>query len=119
MILLVILLHEIRKYMTLKVIDHNYRYPERNAESLGERSPDQERTEKARPSGKCNRREFLRLHARLLQRLADNRNNVLLVRPGCKFRHDPAVILVNLLAGNDIGQKISVPYNSCGSVIAR
>ena len=56
MILLVILLHEIRKYMTLKMIDHDYRYPERNAESLGERSSDQERTEKARSSGKCNRR---------------------------------------------------------------
>lgn len=104
MVFLVILFHEISQDMSLKVIDHHHRYSERHAQSLRERCSYEQRAEKARTTCECYGSQFLRLNPGLFQSLTHYRNDVLLMSSGRQLRNDTAIIFVNLLTGNDIGQ---------------
>ena len=84
------------------MIHHYHRDIQRQAQGLGKGCPDKERTEKARSPGKCNCGKLRSLHSRLFESLAHYRNNILLVGPRRKFRNDSAIVLMDLLAGDDI-----------------
>ncbi len=81
--------------------------------SFGKRCADKKRSEQARPTCKCNSIKLIFLYLCLFESLVNDRNNILLVSPGGKFRNYTAVVFMNFLSGNDIGKDFGILGNSC------
>ena len=101
-VLLVILLDEIGKYMTLEMIHHDERDVQGHGKRLGEGSPDKQRTQKARPAGKGYGRKVRRLDPGARKCLTHDRNYVQFVGPGCELRHHSSEGAVYILAGDNV-----------------
>ena len=109
---------EIRQDMALQVVHHHHRDVQRQGQRLGEGRAHQEGAQQARAAGEGDGGEVLRTHARLPQRLGDDRDDVLLVGAGRQFRHHAAEVLMDLLRGDDIGQQDAVAQDGRRGVVA-
>ena len=78
-VFLVVLLYEVCKYVSLKVVHFNQRTSERDGKRLCERRADQQRTQKSRTAGERDCSDVLLLDTGPVDGLAHHRHNILLV----------------------------------------
>ena len=105
--------------MPLKMVYHNNGLPEGKAEGLGEGCSDQKGAQKTRATGEGYGLQLISGHSRPVQSLTYYRDYILFVGPGGEFRHHPAEVLMDLLAGDYVGQKVPVTYDGGRCVVAR
>lgn len=116
-VFMVILPDEIRQNMSLEVVDLHQRPVKCYGQPFRERRAYKQGSQQ--PGAPCEGygRDILRPDAGPVDGLADHRHDIQLVCPGCKFGYNPAVSLVDFLAGQYVRKKIAVTDDSCGSIV--
>ena len=110
---------EMRKYVSLKVIDLDHRDVVRDGKPLGERHAHQQRTQQSGAAREGDGVDLFGRQSGLLERRVHHGNDVLLVRPRSQFGDHAAVFDVDGLRGDDVRQQHVVAYHGGGCVVAR
>ena len=105
--------------MSLEMVDHDDGDVQRESQGLGERSAHQQGAQQARTTGKGDGGKVFRLDAGQFEGPAHDRDDIHFMGPGGQFGNHAAVILVNLLRCDDIGQQDTVFQDGCGRVVTR
>ncbi len=112
-------LYEMRKDMSLQMIDFDDGLVRGKGQSLGERGSDQERAEQARAARKGDGIHRVHVDAGHPQSFGNHWQDVLLVGAGSQFRNDAAIAPVNLLRSHHVGQQICVAKDGRRGVVTR
>ena len=89
--------HEVGENMPLQVVDLDDGFVGSDSQAFGERSTDQQRAQQARTARKGDGIDIGQRHAGLFQCFGHDRQDVLLVGPGCQFGNDAAIAPMDIL----------------------
>ena len=110
---------EVRKDMSLQMVDLDHRDVVRQGESFGEGHAHEQRTEQSRTACEGDGIQFVGGDAGLLERRVDHRDDVLLVCTRGQFGDHPAVFHMHGLRGDDVRQQRRVADDGRRRIVAR
>ena len=111
-------LDEMGKDMSLQVIDFDDRLARGDSQSLGERGPHQQRAQQAGAARKGDGIDLVHRHFGPAERLRNDRQDILLVRPGSQFGNHTSILAVDLLGGHHVGEEVFVAQDGGRGVVA-